>query len=59
MDARSAYEDAASQGMAGRDLTGRGDISLDFFNLFWLFLFVPFSIITVTKFYGISGVLTY
>ena len=32
---------------------------LDGFNLFWLFLFVPFSIITVTKFYGISGVLTY
>ena len=24
---------------------------LDGFNLFWLFLFVPFSIITVTKFY--------
>ena len=32
---------------------------LDGFNLFWLFLFVPFSIITVTKFYGIGGVLTY
>lgn len=29
------------------------------FNLLWLFLFVPFAIITVTKFYGIGGVLTY
>ena len=29
------------------------------FNFIWLFLFVPFAIITVTKFYGIMGVLTY
>lgn len=29
------------------------------FNFFWLFMFVPFAIITVTKFYGIGGVLTY
>lgn len=29
------------------------------FNFIWLFLFVPFAIITVTKFYGITGVLTY
>lgn len=29
------------------------------FNFIWLFLFVPFAIITITKFYGIGGVLTY
>lgn len=29
------------------------------FNFIWLFLFVPFAIITITKFYGIIGVLTY
>ena len=32
---------------------------LSLFNLFWLFLFVPFSFITITKFFGISGVITY
>lgn len=32
---------------------------LNSFNLLWLFLFVPFAIITVTKFYGVAGVLTY
>ena len=32
---------------------------LNSFNLLWLFLFVPFAIITVTKFYGIGGILTY
>lgn len=32
---------------------------LNSFNLFWLFLFVPFAIITVTKFYGVTGVVTY
>ena len=32
---------------------------LNSFNLLWFFLFVPFAIITVTKFYGIGGVLTY
>lgn len=32
---------------------------LSMFNLFWLFLFVPFSFITITRFYGIIGVITY
>ena len=32
---------------------------LNSFNLLWLFLSVPFAIITVTKFYGIGGILTY
>ncbi|WP_291530727.1 DUF5687 family protein [Bacteroides sp. UBA939] len=32
---------------------------LNGFNFIWLFLFVPFAIITITKFYGIAGVLTY
>lgn len=29
------------------------------FNFIWLFLFVPFAFITVMKFYGLWGVLTY
>lgn len=29
------------------------------FNLIWLFFFVPFAILTITKFYGVWGVLTY
>lgn len=29
------------------------------YNFIWLFMFVPFAIITITKFYGIGGVLTY
>lgn len=28
-------------------------------NFIWLFLFVPFALITVTKFYGLWGVVTY
>lgn len=32
---------------------------LSLFNLFWLFLFVPFAVITITKFFGFVGVLTY
>ncbi len=33
--------------------------ALDGYNFFWLFLFAPFAILTVTKFYGIVGVLCY
>lgn len=29
------------------------------FNFFWLSFFVPFAILTVARFYGVSGVLTY
>ena len=29
------------------------------FNLFWLFFFTPFAILTVARFYGVTGVLTY
>ncbi|WP_294616281.1 DUF5687 family protein [uncultured Bacteroides sp.] len=32
---------------------------LDGFNLIWLFFFVPFAIISITKFYGITGVAAY
>ena len=32
---------------------------LSLFNLFWLFLFVPFSFITITKYFGVLGVITY
>lgn len=32
---------------------------LSFYNLFWLFMFVPFAAITVTPFYGVLGVITY
>ena len=32
---------------------------LSTFNLFWLFFFVPLAIITVTRFYGVTGVVTY
>ncbi|RSX58448.1 putative ABC transporter permease [Bifidobacterium samirii] len=35
---RAAYEKALDLGMPGRDLTGKGYISLDFFNIFWLFM---------------------
>lgn len=29
------------------------------YNLFWLFFFVPFALMTVTRFYGIGGVIGY
>lgn len=29
------------------------------FNLFWLFLFIPFALLSVTRFYGLAGVLGY
>ncbi len=32
---------------------------LSSFNIFWLFFFVPFALLSVTKFYGITGVITY
>lgn len=32
---------------------------LDSFNLFWFFFFVPFAILTIARFYGVTGVLTY
>lgn len=38
MDNRSAYEQALAKGMPGRDLSGKGYISLDVFNIFWLFV---------------------
>ena len=35
------------------------DSGLSLFNLFWLFFFVPFALITVTRFYGLTGVIGY
>lgn len=29
------------------------------FNTLWLFLYIPFALLTVTRFYGIPGVITY
>lgn len=32
---------------------------LNSYNLIWLFMFIPFAILTVTRFYGIGGVICY
>lgn len=32
---------------------------LSSYNLLWLFFYVPFAILTITRFYGIGGVLSY
>lgn len=32
---------------------------LNSYNLIWLFMFVPFAILTITRFYGIGGVICY
>lgn len=29
------------------------------FNLIWLFFFIPFALISITRFYGMAGVMTY
>ena len=38
MNARDVYEEALRINMVGRDLSGKGYIELNFFNLFWVFL---------------------
>ena len=60
LDARSEYETAVSKGMAGRDLTGKGYISLDFLNLFWLFVVgCVFGLVVETCRIFVGAVLAY
>lgn len=35
------------------------ETAFDLYNLFFLFLFVPFALLTVTRFYGLGGVVSY
>ena len=32
---------------------------LDSYNLFWFFFFIPFAILSISRFYGVTGVVTY
>lgn len=38
MDEEALYDEQRAQGMAGRDPSGRGYITLNFFNIFWMFV---------------------